>query len=364
MDLILIVALTAIFAPLVALAAPPEALRISMGLPFVLFFPGYGLISALLPRRDDPELVERLALSLILSLAMVPLIGLALNYSPWGIRLESILAFLGLFIALTATIGLLHRLRVPPDDRFRVDMAAAGRAAARNLHVAVPAAAVIALAAVLLIVALNPTPGPDRASEQFTEFYLLGPDGTAEGYPSVLAVDQEGSLTVGITNQEGEDASYRIDLLLNGTLTDRITDIRLDPQERWQRSLTFTLDEPGERQPVELLLYQAGGSQPYRTLRLWVDGFRPFAAPQAEESVLAEEEAPAPPTPPPAPTPPPEPTPPIHVVSRGEYLTLIAVTYGVKLKDVLALNPLPNPNLIFAGQEIVIPIESAQQGGQ
>lgn len=32
-------------------------LRIVLGLPFVLFFPGYSLVSALFPRQDRPSLV-------------------------------------------------------------------------------------------------------------------------------------------------------------------------------------------------------------------------------------------------------------------------------------------------------------------
>jgi uncharacterized membrane protein len=48
----------------------------------VLFFPGYTLISALFPRKDSLSGVERLALSFGLSIAVVPLIGLILNYMP------------------------------------------------------------------------------------------------------------------------------------------------------------------------------------------------------------------------------------------------------------------------------------------
>lgn len=74
------------------LLLPHSPIRVALGLPFVLFFPGYTLIAALYPRRDDLDGIERLALSLGLSLAVVPLIGLVLNYTPWGIRLGPIVA--------------------------------------------------------------------------------------------------------------------------------------------------------------------------------------------------------------------------------------------------------------------------------
>jgi uncharacterized membrane protein len=53
----------------------------------VLFFPGYVFITALFPEKKELDNLERLALSLGLSIAIVPLIGLLLNYTPWGIRL-------------------------------------------------------------------------------------------------------------------------------------------------------------------------------------------------------------------------------------------------------------------------------------
>jgi hypothetical protein len=60
--------------------------RYVFGSALVLFLPGYALIEALYPKRELDELT-RFALSIGLSLAIVPLTGLVLNYTPWGIRL-------------------------------------------------------------------------------------------------------------------------------------------------------------------------------------------------------------------------------------------------------------------------------------
>jgi len=112
-DLALAVA-SALATTLIVLLVPSvEPARITLGLVFVLFLPGYVLVAALYPRKDDLDLVERLALSLGLSIAVVPLIGLALNYSPWGIRLDPILAFLTLFIVLAASVAVYRRLILP-----------------------------------------------------------------------------------------------------------------------------------------------------------------------------------------------------------------------------------------------------------
>jgi len=61
-------------------------LRYVFGSALVLFLPGYALIEALYPKRELDELT-RFALSIGLSLALVPLTGLVLNYTPFGIRL-------------------------------------------------------------------------------------------------------------------------------------------------------------------------------------------------------------------------------------------------------------------------------------
>ena len=59
--------------------------RYGFSLVFVLFLPGYSLIKALFSSKELDN-IERLALSVGLSLALVPLVGLLLNYTPWGIR--------------------------------------------------------------------------------------------------------------------------------------------------------------------------------------------------------------------------------------------------------------------------------------
>jgi hypothetical protein len=78
---------------------------------FVLFLPGFLLISALYARSGEMDTLERVALSIGLSLAIVPLIGLVLNYTPWGIRLEPIMVSLALFSEVMAVVCVVRRFR-------------------------------------------------------------------------------------------------------------------------------------------------------------------------------------------------------------------------------------------------------------
>src|SRR5207245_4585088 len=48
----------------------------------VLFAPGYVLVAALFPRDVEIDWIERIALSFGLSIAVVPLLGLFLNFTP------------------------------------------------------------------------------------------------------------------------------------------------------------------------------------------------------------------------------------------------------------------------------------------
>ncbi|MEM2868547.1 MAG: DUF1616 domain-containing protein [Candidatus Bathyarchaeia archaeon] len=88
-------------------AYPIVYMRYVLGSIFVLWLPGYVLIKMLFPSRKDLDSIERIALSIGLSLALVPLVGLLLNYTPWGIRLTPItlsLLALTLIFAVTALI--------------------------------------------------------------------------------------------------------------------------------------------------------------------------------------------------------------------------------------------------------------------
>lgn len=62
-------------------------LRYVFGGLLILFLPGYSLIEYLYASKKELDGLLRIALSIGLSLAIVPLVGLVLNYTPFGIRL-------------------------------------------------------------------------------------------------------------------------------------------------------------------------------------------------------------------------------------------------------------------------------------
>jgi len=86
-------------------AFPVNVIRWVLGSVFVLYLPGYTLIQFLFSEKKELDSLERFALSVGLSLAVVPLIGLILNYLPWGIRLEPITISLSLFVVSFAILA-------------------------------------------------------------------------------------------------------------------------------------------------------------------------------------------------------------------------------------------------------------------
>jgi uncharacterized membrane protein len=90
----------------------------ALGLPMALFLPGYALIAALFPAKNDLEGIERVELSFGLSIAIMLLIGLGLNYTLGGIRLISILMGLSGFALVMCGAAYLRRRQFPEDEAF------------------------------------------------------------------------------------------------------------------------------------------------------------------------------------------------------------------------------------------------------
>ena len=100
---------------------PSNILRILLGLPFVLFIPGYTLTAALYPARDSLDGIERLALSFGLSLVTVPIIGFILNYTPWGVALYPVFISVAILIAVTSIIAWYRKWRLDSTEKMPIE---------------------------------------------------------------------------------------------------------------------------------------------------------------------------------------------------------------------------------------------------
>ena len=213
-DIYACLAISAMIAILIYLEVE-GAPRIVLGIPFIFLVPGYVFIFALFPekpgRHRGIEPVERIALSLGMSIAIVPLIGLGLNYTPWGIRLEPILISLLGFVSATSVAGIYRWSRIEPSRRHAIEIQLASSSLGEStLDKALTIVLAISILAAIgaLIWALT-TP---RIGESFTEFYLLGSGGMAGEYPTNLTLNQSPTVILGIQNHEYRNLTYHVEV--------------------------------------------------------------------------------------------------------------------------------------------------------
>lgn len=249
---------------------PDSPLRIVLGIPFVLFFPGYTLTSTLFPRRQGLDGVERLALSIGLNLAVLPLIGLVLNYTPLGLRLYPTLLSLFLFTILMSIASSYRRQSVPAEERFpQVITVHVSRW--RELIKANKIMSVGIVTSVIVTGGLTAhfasTP---RLDECFTEFYLLGPSGKLADYPTNLTLGESGTGILGILNHEYEEVAYTIVIKWENETIDTIKEITLNHEAGWSQNYTFTPEKTGDRMMLEFLLFRDGVDEAYRSLHIWI----------------------------------------------------------------------------------------------
>jgi hypothetical protein len=107
----LAITLASLIVVMLVKGGPLIPIRYLLGAVSVLFMPGYSMVEALYPRGDEMAPLERLALSIGLSLAVVPLIGLMLNYTPWGIKLIPVVASNTALTIALLTAAALRKMR-------------------------------------------------------------------------------------------------------------------------------------------------------------------------------------------------------------------------------------------------------------
>src|SRR5437867_490204 len=84
----------------------------------VLFAPGYALVATLFPSDRKLDWIDRLVLSFGLSIAVVPLLGLTLNFTSFGLRPPAVVTTLTLFTVLVSAAAWWRRMQLPTTDRL------------------------------------------------------------------------------------------------------------------------------------------------------------------------------------------------------------------------------------------------------
>ena len=292
----------------------PSPVRAVLGIPLVLFAPGYMLVTAAYPGRRTAALgggsiltagteesgpglgpVERVALAVGLSVAVVPLVGAAVWAAAGALSRGLVLDGLVGVVGLLFPVAVGRRYALAPEERFVTRPKAQIRRVRRWI---VGPSPVVTAANVLLVASILLAAGTGTYAlavpvdgESFSTAMLLAQqDGelTAEGYPTNFTAGQAEPLTVQLTNSENAKTSYTV-----VTAVERVTAtdsrVRIDSQSELDRSrLTLGRGETARihqdvapdltGEDVRLSYYVYRGEAPerpesataYRDLHLWI----------------------------------------------------------------------------------------------
>ncbi|MBR1368851.1 hypothetical protein RJ53_04720 [Methanocalculus chunghsingensis] len=274
--------------------------RVAFALPFILFIPGYLLIAALFPADDDLDWIERIALSFGLSIAVVPLIGLGLNYTPWGIRLDPIVISLIIFALAMATVAAYRRIILPVEQRLTIPFNEVKEGVReelfpeksnrldRALSIILICAIILAIGTTIYVIVVP------KEGEKFTEFYILGEKGKAADYPTNFQAGTEQFVIIGIGNHEYRNVTYTTQVFGFNQQFDTSTNtssilssiplgsyqIEIPHNETVERRFNFTINDT-EINRIQFLLFTEDLPEPglspaelvnssYRDLHLWI----------------------------------------------------------------------------------------------
>ncbi|OEC86798.1 hypothetical protein A9507_09510 [Methanobacterium sp. A39] len=273
-DIVLMLLLTFLCMIFVLTPINNTPFRIIFSLILILFAPGYSSIAALFPKDYDLKGTERIALSFGISIVIAPIIGLLLNYTPFGIKLGPISISLSLFTILMSIIAYIRRLKTPENERFTIDFNCYFNRIKESFRKESGTDKILSIILVIsIILAFSATAYMmiPKEGEKFTEFYILGPNGKASDYPINLTVGQDGNVTIGIINHEYADVNYTIVIKLNNQTIDNETIILYNNQS-YEKPFKFAASSLGQKQELEFLLYKLpDNTNIYRSLHLWIN---------------------------------------------------------------------------------------------
>lgn len=254
----------------ISILVPISYLRIIIGLLYVLFFPGYVLTLTFFPRNEGISGIERVALSFGLSIAAVPVIGLIISATPWGITVESILYATAVFIFVVSIIAMVRRKRLQEKDRFNCEFQLSllhrGDSAWDKALSIVLLVVVLGAIGTLCYIVVSP-----RSGEKYTEFYVRATSGEETNYLKELYLGETYDVTIVIISHEQQEMSYRVEIQSAGTLIEELGPVVLKNEQEWEQEFGFTPLSSGDNQKVEFFLYKQGQTDIYRTLHLKFD---------------------------------------------------------------------------------------------
>jgi uncharacterized membrane protein len=206
--------------------------------------------------------------------------GLVLNYTDWGIREIPILTAISVFTLLMCAVAYYRRRLLPETEVFDIQFKAAFSDMTADIKKSGSAidrflAIFLILSVIASVVSLAYIIGTPKEGEHFTEFYILGPNRTADNYQTDFIQGEKGTVYVGIINHEYRPVDYTLDVKLGNKslpISENQRQIKLAHNETWEAPVTFTPSIEGTNMKLEFLLFnETEKTTPYRNVHLWVN---------------------------------------------------------------------------------------------
>ena len=138
-----------------------------------------------------------------------------------------------------------------------------GKALDKALTVLLLLSIIVSLAVLVYVIVIP------KQGEKFTEFYILGPGGKAEDYPTSMKVGGNGSVIIGVVNHEYAQVNYTLRIFL-GNESLRSQKLALVDNQSYKAEFSFTPVRNGTEK-LSFELYRNESKEPYRSLHLWVN---------------------------------------------------------------------------------------------
>jgi len=247
-------------------------IRIPLTVVYVLFIPGYLVQALFFPYRRGLDGFERFGLSLGLSLSVVSILALFLDRALRRFDVSAITCgHLGVILILSVLV-IFRRFFIPNNLAYAPSLSQAICSLISHMRKADRRRITVILCGTLIIGFLLGLNFLGAANSRFmTEFYILGAHGLAEDYPREVEVGEPVHLAAGINNLEKDSASYSITIRTKDQQYSNDETLTLQAGENWRGELVFMLQQPGEDQPVDIILNRVNYPSPYRALRIWLN---------------------------------------------------------------------------------------------
>lgn len=289
-----------IFGTLSSLILPDGSiLRIIFGIPMLIFLPGYSLVSVFWPGRHQSKIeaedahirkgldsIERIIFSIGLSIALVSLTGLILNYIS-TITLIPILTSLLAFTLTCSILAIYLRKSLHSEERYQISFMfllkseTAEKASVDKVFTILLICSIIVFTSIFGYMVLNPVD-----NSHYTEFYILDQNHTLEILPNNLTVNETGTIIITIHNLENEMIDYTIIAGLENDTFSPIysesnpqieldmnhysaTNISLDDSTIYEQEYSFKFSTPGRYKIVWTLL--VNDVETNYQLHMWVN---------------------------------------------------------------------------------------------